>query len=442
MFDWVEHVLVPWAARVSDNRYMKALRDTFYRLIPMWLVLSFFRIVQWAMLNPDGPVMGEDGMGLGAFLTGGLYEEEYQATAFYQLFDLFSEAVRFDTTILLSFLTMTLAIQLTKIWGGDKSLASFCALGGFFMFLRLERTAHEGVGVPSLNIPAAFVIAALSARMLAWLDRFASLRLRVPEGVPERVSKPLSLCLPTVIVQAFFLILFMAFANLVTFFSAELDTFVTFVLRPAAQSLPFALLYEATTWFLWWIGLLGEGFTAIIHDFAYLPAQAANQAAAAAEAFAAGGVSSRAFIFTSEFFATANAHVLALAAAILAFSHNEKWRRVTKFLLLPLAFNIQAPLLFCLPVVLNSVFLLPFLLAPLANTIVAWTAISWGLVPVFKFTTADTVPIILQGVLGTGSPMGGVLQVVVLILDIFIYAPFVIVANRIEEARGKEEDAP
>ena len=41
------------------------------------------------------------------------------------LFLILSAAVRFDTAILLSFLTMTLAIQLTKIWGGDKSLASF-----------------------------------------------------------------------------------------------------------------------------------------------------------------------------------------------------------------------------------------------------------------------------------------------------------------------------
>ena len=44
--------------------------------------------------------------------------------------------------------------------------------------------------------------------------------------------------------------------------------------------------------------------------------------------------------------------------------------------------------------------------------------------------------------MGTGSLMGGVLHVVVFILDVFIYAPFVIVSNRIDAAHGGKEDAP
>jgi PTS system cellobiose-specific IIC component len=107
-----------------------------------------------------------------------------------------------------------------------------------------------------------------------------------------------------------------------------------------------------------------------------------------------------------------------------------------------LVFNISMPYFFCLPVVLNPAILLPFLIAPMANTIVAWSAISWGIVPVFQFPTADTVPVVLSGVLGTGSMMGGVLQLVVFILDVFIYAPFVIVSNRAEDAQDGKGDAP
>ena len=64
------------------------------------------------------------------------------------------------------------------------------------------------------------------------------------------------------------------------------------------------------------------------------------------------------------------------------------------------------------------------------------------MVPVFQFATAGTVPVVLSGVLGTGSLMGGVLHIVVFILDVFIYAPFVIVSNRIDAAHGGKEDAP
>ncbi|MBR5908888.1 MAG: PTS sugar transporter subunit IIC, partial [Schwartzia sp.] len=75
-FDWVERSFVPWAGRFSGNKYMMAIRDTFYRLIPFIIVLYVLRIIQWAVLDPEGPVMGENGMSLGAVITGGLYGEE------------------------------------------------------------------------------------------------------------------------------------------------------------------------------------------------------------------------------------------------------------------------------------------------------------------------------------------------------------------------------
>ncbi|MBQ7479471.1 MAG: PTS sugar transporter subunit IIC, partial [Selenomonadaceae bacterium] len=83
----------------------------------------------------------------------------------------------------------------------------------------------------------------------------------------------------------------------------------------------------------------------------------------------------------------------------------------------------------------------PYLAAPLANTLLGWIAISWGIVPVFETGLPWTMPILFSGTLGTGSFMGGVLQVVWLVMDIFIYAPFVITANMLdfkdEEGEGR-----
>ncbi len=441
-FDWVERSFIPWAGRFSDNKYMTALRETFYRLIPLLIVLYVFRIIQWALLDPDGPVNGENGIGLGAVLTGGLYGEDYQATAFYRFARLFSDAIGISDVLMLLFLTMTLAVQLTKIWGGDKSLAAFCALGGFFMFMQMEIVAGRGAlevfGHPPIRVPSAFLFAFLSARILSWLSRVPQLRLRIPPGIPGRVAESLSMCLPAGITLLLFLAMCMTVTRLFSVYFAEVESFILFQLQPAAQTLGFALVYQAALWGLWWCGLFGNGFLEIIRDFAYLPAQLANQTAATASVFDFEDRSIPGVIFTQEFFSTADAHILALAAAVLVFSVNRRWRRVTWFMLPMLVFKIAVPFYFCLPVVFNPVFLLPFIIAPLANTVVAWAAISWGVVPMFKYVTADTVPVILQGVLSTGSLMGGVLQLVVFILDVFIYAPFVIVANR--SIDGAQED--
>ena len=107
-----------------------------------------------------------------------------------------------------------------------------------------------------------------------------------------------------------------------------------------------------------------------------------------------------------------------------------------------MAFNVQEVFIFGLPVILNPVFLLPYIFAPLANTLVGYIAISWGIVPVFQVDLPWTMPIILSPIIGTHSIMGGILQLVWLIMDIFIYAPFIITANSMQisdEKKGGEK---
>ena len=135
-------------------------------------------------------------------------------------------------------------------------------------------------------------------------------------------------------------------------------------------------------------------------------------------------------------------HVMALSIAVIVFSKHEDWRDVSKFSFPMLCFNLQEPLLFGMPVVLNAVFLLPFVLAPMANALIGWIAISWDIVPIFKYAIPMGMPPFFSGMMSTGSVMGGILQLVWLITDIFIYAPFVIVSNMAEpeELVPKEDE--
>ena len=123
--------------------------------------------------------------------------------------------------------------------------------------------------------------------------------------------------------------------------------------------------------------------------------------------------------------------------AILVFSQHEHWRTVSKFRLPFISLNIQEVFIFGLPVILNPIFLIPYILAPMANTLVGYFAISWGIVPVFQVSTPWTMPLIVGAIVGTHSFMGGLLQIIWLIMDIFIYAPFVITANAIEMPKEK-----
>jgi PTS system cellobiose-specific IIC component len=152
-----------------------------------------------------------------------------------------------------------------------------------------------------------------------------------------------------------------------------------------------------------------------------MPAQLANQAGDAS------------YIFSNGFFEAGLMHVMGLVIAIFLFSKKDSWRAVAKIGAPAMLFNIQEPLAFGLPIVLNPILLIPYILAPLANTIIGWLVISGGLVPIFRFVVPWTMPMFFCGMIGTGSLAGGLLQLVWLVVDVLIYAPFVIASNKVQD---------
>ena len=107
---------------------------------------------------------------------------------------------------------------------------------------------------------------------------------------------------------------------------------------------------------------------------------------------------------------------------------------VTNLSIAPGVFNINEPTMFGLPIVLNPIMFIPFILTPMVLVSVAYFATSTGLVPAATVMPPWVTPPIIGGVLATKSIAGGVLAAVNLVLSILIYLPFVKVAT-IQERR-------
>ncbi len=419
--------LLPFAARLYRNEYLKAVRHTFFMIMPFLMAVYALDILESLVLDPWGPVMSESGMNLGFWLTGGLSGEAYRQHWLVTAMLSCRHIIGLGYGMLSMLLAMTLAGKLARIWGADGIMATFCALAAF-LFLMPPSPEVQGDFADYFagrRFLPAFLVAVLSARLFAWFFRSEGLRLSIPESVPENFSRYLSNLPPVFFTLLVLGVLSAGFGYLF----GELEAWIRGTVPMSFFQHPgVAFLYQALLWMCWWFGFPGYGFTSFLQQIAYLPAQLENQ------------TGDMDFIFTSGFFEAGVMHVLGLMIAILVFSRHESWRSVTKFGFPAMFFNIQEPVMFCLPVVLNPLFLVPYLLAPLANTMVGWIAISWGIVPVFKVSLPWTMPILLGGTLGTGSFMGGVLQAVWLVMDIFIYAPFVITANMLDFKDEEGED--
>ena len=117
---------------------------------------------------------------------------------------------------------------------------------------------------------------------------------------------------------------------------------------------------------------------------------------------------------------------LALALAVLLVSRSRTKRLICSSALPILCFNVNELLIYGLPVIFNRYLVIPFVLAPLACTSVAYFAIANGLVPVPTVAPGWTAPPLLGAWLATrGSWAAVALAAFNLAMAIAVYIPFI-----------------
>lgn len=89
--------------------------------------------------------------------------------------------------------------------------------------------------------------------------------------------------------------------------------------------------------------------------------------------------------------------------------------------------------MFGLPIVLNAIMFIPFLLAPVVSTAIGYLATSAGLVAPVSQAVTWVVPPLLLPFLATGADWRApIVSLVAMIATFLIWAPFVIAANKMQ----------
>ena len=413
---------LPFTKRLSQNKYLRAVRHSFFAILPFLLAVSFLDVIMSLILSPTGPVMAETGLNLGYRITNATGSDYFSHPLIVLLME-GNKMVGLGYGLLSMIFTMSLSRRLAEIWDANTLMTSLCALAAFLFLIPIAATDNGVVDyVAGRRFLPAFFVAVIASRLYASISK---LKICQTEPLPH-LPKNLALCINTAL-PVTLTIVSLALLSLAA--GSTIDSVVYYLTNNVSDSFwqnPIvAMLYQGLIGLLWWFGFPGYGFVTNIEEIAYIPAQISNQA----------GETS--YIFTSGFFDAVTLHILGLVIAIFVFSKHENWRRVALVSLPCAIFNIQDPIMFCLPVILNPVFFLPYITAPVANTILGYFAILWGIIPAFNEVIPWTMPLVIGGMLGTNSYMGGALEVAWLVMDIFIYAPFVITANMLE--LGDEE---
>ena len=123
--------------------------------------------------------------------------------------------------------------------------------------------------------------------------------------------------------------------------------------------------------------------------------------------------------------------------AIMIFSKREDYRAIAKLAIPCAVFNINEPLIFGLPIVMNPILAIPFMIAPAVSAAFAYVMTVIGFAGRMVVNAPWTTPPVLMAFLSSGGSAGAaVTQVVCIALAALIYIPFVLISNRQTEAEA------
>ena len=125
--------------------------------------------------------------------------------------------------------------------------------------------------------------------------------------------------------------------------------------------------------------------------------------------------------------------VLGLIIAILIISKDKDFQTVARWAMIPSIFNIGSGVMTGIPVLFNVIFLIPFILAPIANMLMAAVAIALHLMPPSVYPVPIGTPGPLIAFIGTnGSWRALLFSILAVIISTWIYIPFVKMAAKVK----------
>ena len=424
LMDALEKRLMPMATVVGGNKYLLTLRDIFATMMPMLIVGSIFTLVQsfpipaWTAFL-KATVVGDTTLsallGVPATVTVSmiaLFAAFLMGYNFAEYEDL-KDRVSAGLTSLLSWLML---IPL---------FTEYTPKGSEEVF-RVSSIPFEWVG--SKGVFVAIVVGFLSIKIYGALVH-KKVTIKMPDGVPPTVSRAFSALIP---MTATILVIWLIRVAFVMTPWDNIFSFIYAFLQLPLQNLGGTVVAQSLVYLfahvLWFFGIHGTNITDAVYHPILLTLSIENLEATTAGLPVPNLINSQ----FQNLFATqgGGGSTLALLIAILLFCKSKRLVQLGRLCIAPGLFNINEPVIFGLPIVLNPVLFIPFVLTPLFNIITTWAVMVVGLVPYTNGIQIPwTTPTIISGFLVSGW-QGAVWQAVMLVCGVLIYLPFIKTLDR------------
>lgn len=416
----LEEKLVPVAAWIAENKYVNGIRRAFIMMMPLLMIGSLFLMITAFPLPAYQRGMAS------------LLGENWK--------DIFDIPVSATFNLIALFVAFLVAQQLAKQFELDSIAVGLLSLASFLILTPLGNTSEFGQVITftwlgSKGMFVAMVIGVVTVKIFHFFVK-RDILVKMPDGVPPEVIKSFEALIPGTVILATALLLRVGMEN--TSYGTIHD-FVYKMLALPLRALGTSYIGSILTVFaisiLWSVGInSGSMVNGFVRPF-WLENQAENIAALQAG-------QPLPHVITEQFFDMiwmGGAGVtLSLLLAIVIFAKSKHIKSVGAIGIVPGIFNINEPVLFGLPIILNPIMLIPFNIVPIVMVTTQYIAMNIGLVSkplgvAFPWPT----PAVISGFITVGDFSGALIQIANLIIGAMIYLPFLRI---IDKASKKEED--
>ncbi len=341
------------------------------------------------------------------------------------------------------FACFKLASLLAAKEGKDPVGTGLVALAAFYIITPDFSVAN----VSSKGLFAAVLVAIVATRVFHYLSASEKLKIQMPDQVPPAVASSFAAMLPA----TFTLVLFAVIAAFLKMYETSVPLIITQLIQAPLANLAGniwgLMTVDIIQNMLWIFGIHGGAVLGGVKSMLFAPMQDDNLRAVA-EGVSMWDLPHDMTWLSYDLYANVGGAgaSLALLIAILLTSRRVHYRKVAQIALIPCLFNICEPMVFGLPIILNPIFAIPFVVAPTVMLGFAGFITSIGLAPPLGILVPWTTPVGVGAFLASGGAwQAGVLAFCTLAIGVMVYLPFVKLANRAAEPgelMGNEENNP
>ncbi|EPC7760716.1 PTS sugar transporter subunit IIC [Salmonella enterica] len=423
----MEKILVPIAIKLNSQIHVSAIRDAFILSFPIIMASSLVILINFAVLSPDG------------FIASILHLQAF----FPHLSDaqqIFTPVVNGSVNIMAILIAFLVARNIAISYQQDELLCGLTAIAAFFIvytpYTMIGSQAYlttKYLGPQGLFV--AIIVAIISSEFFCRLARNPKVTISMPPAVPPAVSRSFKVLIPIFFVMVFFSVI----NYLLTRISPNglndlIYMLIQAPLKDMGTNIVTVLVLGLLSNFLWVLGIHGPNTVAAIRETIFSEANLENLSYAASHGTTWGTPYPITWGGINDAFANCGGSgmTLGLLIAILIASRRKEYRDLAKMTFVPGLFNINEPVMFGLPIVLNPILVIPFILAPFINSLIAWFFISMKIIPPIAYAVPWTTPGPLIAFFGTGGNwLALFVGLLCLAVSTLLYLPFVIASNKV-----------